>query len=104
MSNINVPLAIATNQVTISSAAVLLTALPVSPFTAAQVARAARAVITVRTAAINVRWDGTSPTTSVGHKFAVGDVFALVGNENITLLQIIRDGASDAVITITLEG
>jgi hypothetical protein len=102
--DMDVPKAIATKQVTISSAAVLLTALPVDPFTAAQVLQAARAVITVRTSAINIRWDGTSPTVAIGHKFEAGDVFQIQGNFNISQLELIRDGGTDSVVTITLEG
>lgn len=100
----NAPIAIATKQTTISSTAVLLTALPVTPFTAAQVLDAARAVITVRTNQINIRYDGTAPTVAIGHLYIAGDVFEIVGNENIQLLQLIRNGATDADVTITLEG
>lgn len=102
--DINAPKGQVTKQVTISSAAVLLTALPVDPFTAAQVLAAARAVITVRTSQINIRYDGTSPTVAIGHLFLVGDVFEILGNNNIERLEIIRNGATDADITVTLEG
>jgi hypothetical protein len=102
--NIDVPKGQVTKQVTISSTAVLLTALPVTPFTAAQVLAAARAVITVRTNQINIRYDGTSPTVAIGHLFVSGDTFEILGNSNIERLEIIRNGSSDADITVTLEG
>ena len=102
--DINVPLAQASKQVTISSAAVKLTALPVSPFTAAQVLAAARAVITVRSSQINIRYDGTSPTVAIGHLYLIGDVFEVLGNNNIERLEFIRNGSTDADITVTLEG
>lgn len=102
--DINAPRGQATKQVTISSAAVLLTALPSTPFTAAQVKAAARAVITVRTSQINIRYDGTSPTVAIGHLYLIGDVFEILGNGNIERLEFIRNGATDADITVTLEG
>lgn len=102
--NFNAPTGQVTKQATISSAAVLLTALPVTPFTAAQVLAAARAVITVRTSQINIRYDGTSPTVAIGHLFVSGDVFEILGNDNIARLEFIRNGATDADITVTLEG
>ncbi len=102
--NINVPLGAATKQVTISDTAVLLTALPSTPFTAAQVDAAARALITVRTNAINLRYDGTSPTVAIGHLYSSEVVFAILGNENIKQLQLIRNSTDDSVVTITLEG
>lgn len=102
--DINAPEAQATKQVTISDAAVLLTALPSTPFTSAQILAAARAVITVRTSQINIRYDGTSPTVAIGHLYLIGDVFEILGNDNITRLEFIRNGSTDADITVTLEG
>ena len=102
--NINTSIAIATKQVTISNAAVLLTALPVDPFSAAQVLAAARAIITVRTEDINIRYDGTSPTVAIGHLYTATATFEIVGNENIALLELIRNDAADSIVTITLEG
>lgn len=102
--DINAPRGQVTKQVTITDAAVLLTALPSTPFTAAQVLAAARAVITVRTSQINIKYDGTSPTVAIGHLYLIGDVFEILGNYNITRLEIIRNGSTDADITVTLEG
>ncbi|KKN20603.1 hypothetical protein LCGC14_0933850 [marine sediment metagenome] len=102
--DINAPKGQVTKQVTISNTAVLLTALPSTPFTAAQVLAAARAVITVRTSQINVRYDGISPTVAIGHLYLIGDVFEILSNRNIERLEFIRNGATDADITVTLEG
>lgn len=102
--DINAPRAQVTKQVTISNTAVLLTALPVDPFTAAQVLAAARAVITVRTEDINIRYDGTSPTVAIGHLYTATTTFEILGNANIERLELIRNDTNDAVVTITLEG
>lgn len=102
--DINAPKGQVTKQVTISNAAKLLTALPSTPFTAAEVKPAARAVITVRTSQINIKYDGTSPTVAIGHLFVSGDTFEILGNYNIARLEFIRNGSTDADITVTLEG
>jgi len=102
--DINAPLAQAFTQVTVSNTAVGLTALPTAPFTQEQVDAAARAVISVNSGAVRVRYDGTNPTVSIGHVFQIGNVFQIVGNGNLNTLSLIRDGTNDVILAITLEG
>ncbi|NIN36645.1 MAG: hypothetical protein GTO60_16740 [Gammaproteobacteria bacterium] len=97
---INAPIAYAFDQHTISDTALGLVDLD---FTQAQVDDASRAVISVRSGSINIRYDGTAPTIAIGHTWFTGDTFAIVGRYNTDALQIIRNGASDAVIDVTLE-
>lgn len=105
---INTPLAFAYSQDTVSDTALSLADL--SGLSAADVASADRVVLTVSQNAVRVRWDGTAPTTSSGHVLSVDESysiltrqpFVLSGN-NLSNLQIIRDGSFDAVIEVTLE-
>lgn len=87
------------NNATISSTALTLEDVG---FSAAEVSAANRMRLTVETAAIRYRYDGTSPTASVGHLLAVGAVLLLDGNQNIELLELIAD-ASDGTVMVTLE-
>ena len=78
------------------------------PFTAATVKGLypyvfARALVSVESAAIRYRFDGTAPTSSVGHPLNVGDSFTLEGLDDILNFKAIRDVAAtgDATITVT---
>lgn len=100
MPNIIKTVASAFNQETISDTALFLTDMT---FTDAQVEAASRAIIAVRSGSINIRYDGTSPTTDVGLNFVAGNFFQIDGNADIRTLELIRNGASDAVVDISLE-
>jgi hypothetical protein len=97
----NVPSGTAFDGHTISSTALALSG---TGLTAAQVVAASRAIIAVRSGAINTRWDGTDPTTSAGIKWGVGERFQINGSENLANFRMIRDGATDATVDIMLEG
>jgi hypothetical protein len=76
-------------------------------FTAAQLAKAERALITSTKAAVRYRHDGTAPTDELGH-FLPQDAsppLEVLGNLNIRQFQCIRDSEEndDAVVLITLE-
>lgn len=64
--------------------------------------RARKALVTVETAAIRYRVDGTDPTSSEGHKLGVGDVLTILGYGNIKRFRAIRV-SSDATIKVTYE-
>ena len=76
-------------------------------FTAAQLAKAERALITSTKAAVRYRHDGTAPTNELGHLLPqdASPPLEVLGNLNIRQFQCIRDSAEvdDAVVLITLE-
>ena len=71
--------------------------------TVAEMAAAARAIVFVRSGAINVYYDGTAPTTSAGLKFNTDDKFEILNSVDIGNFQMIRNGSTDAVVDIVLE-
>ena len=85
---------------TISNTAVALAAL--TGYDAATHGTANRAVIGVATDAIRVTWNGTAPTTTVGHHIAVNGTLTIEGAAKVAALKFIRI-TTDAAITITLE-
>ena len=69
--------------------------------------RAHRAMITVESAAIRYWADGTAPTTTTGHPVYKDDIIDWREDDKdyISLLEnllMIRDGAADATIMVTL--
>jgi len=97
---INKTIASAFDQHTISNTALALVDLD---FTAAQVLQTSRVIVSVRSGQVNIRYDGTAPTVAIGHTFFTGDIFEIVSNADIQNLQLIRNGATDAVVDVTLE-
>jgi hypothetical protein len=63
---------------------------------------ATRVFITCETNAVRYRYDGTAPTTTIGHLFSAGDVLILEAGNNLKNLQFIATGAN-ATISITYE-
>lgn len=68
----------------------------------ADIAAASRALITVESNSIRLRYDGTNPTAAVGHLLLAGDSMVLEGEGNIAALKMIRV-TSDASVSITYE-
>ncbi len=66
--------------------------------TAATYGLTKRAVITVETAQIRFRTDGTAPTAAVGHLLDAGDTVILESAEDIANFKAIRTGTVSAVI------
>ena len=64
---------------------------------------AARAVITVETAQLRYRYDGTAPTSTEGHILNINDVLVLVGPDALANFQGIRTGGTSAVLKVTYE-
>lgn len=77
-------------------------------FSAEQVATADRVFISVGANALRVTWDhptANAPTTSAGLRLPTNNfpIFEITGRTNAAALLMIRDGSSDATITVTLE-
>ena len=64
---------------------------------------AQRAVITVEDQDIRYTYDGTTPTTDVGHLATAGTTITIVGPKNIENFKAFRDGATDSEINVTYE-
>lgn len=64
---------------------------------------AARVVITVETAQLRYRYDGTDPTSSEGHILNINDVLVLVGPDAMKNFRGIRTGGTSAVLKCTYE-
>jgi hypothetical protein len=58
------------------------------------------AIITVEDNPVRIRWDGTAPTTAVGHLLSVGDTFTLHFSADIFHFQAIATGGN-AVLRVT---
>lgn len=59
------------------------------------------ALITVETAAVRFRLDGTVPTASIGHELEAGDVLFLESNDEIQRVSFIRRDGVSATIRVT---
>lgn len=59
--------------------------------------------ITCRTAAILYRWDGTSPTTAIGHPLPVDTPLRINGRKKILAFRMIGDAGAAASVQFTLE-
>jgi hypothetical protein len=83
------------------------TVIPIShatlDFSAAELAAAERATLTVRTAGVMYRYDGGDPTATVGHLLAQNGTATIEGNANVQALRFIREAAADAALSVTLE-
>jgi hypothetical protein len=72
-------------------------------FASTSTAAPKRAIITSVTDGIMVSWDGTNPTSTLGHACPVNQTIVVQGSRNISNLKMIRV-TTDAAVTITLEG
>lgn len=93
--------AFAFEQLTISTVVLPLTALTYIVDSSGE--KAKRAVITITGAQIRYTYDGTTPTSSVGHLVNPFDVITIIGSDNISNFKAIRAGSSDAIISVTYE-
>lgn len=69
--------------------------------TAATYLEASRAEMTLETAQIRIRDDGTNPTSSEGHIVEVGDTILLTSPAQIAGFKAIRTGAVSGVLKVT---
>jgi len=96
----NTPVAFAYESVTVSTAAIGFTLATMNPGGAPS---ADRAVITLETAQIRFRYDGTDPTASEGHLLDTGNRLVLEGAENLNKFRAIRTSGTDGVLKVTFE-
>lgn len=82
--------------VTVSNVAIGLTA-PTYDVMGVQ----SKAFITVETASIRFRLDGTNPTSSVGHLAAAGDTIRLDSIEEIEGFKAIRTASTNATLCVS---
>lgn len=64
---------------------------------------ASRAYISVETAQIRFTYNGTAPTTSLGHILEAGDILIIEGIQHIGNFKAIRTGSTSATIQVTYE-
>lgn len=57
------------------------------------------ALITVETAAVRFRLDGTAPTSTVGHVLSPGDTLELTSGEQLSMIRFIRRDGVDATLS-----
>lgn len=102
MSSTVHPVAFAVGAATVSNAAKAISHADFG-FSADELAAADRAVISVNAEDVYATWDGTDPTTSLGHYLADTHAPFLVLGRNVANLKFIRAGSNDATVSITLE-
>lgn len=86
--------------ITVAATAIGFTAATFDPSDAAS---AQRAVLSVETAQIRYRYDGTDPTSLIGHILEPGDTLVVDGYTNINAFKAIRTGATSGTIRVTFE-
>lgn len=64
---------------------------------------AKRVVITIQSAQIRWRYDGTDPTSSIGHISNPFDTIVLQTTNNIKNFRVIRAGGTNATLSISYE-
>ena len=91
---------------TISDVVLTLGTFASAAFLAANIAKAHSVLITVNTNSVNWTGDGVlAPTVAgVGHLIAAGGTYVIEGVAIVRALQMIRQGSSDATVTISLIG
>lgn len=72
-------------------------------FTAATYDNAFKASITLETAQIRFRVDGTAPTSAEGHILDVAQSLEIEGKENIANFRAIRTGGTSGVLKVSYE-
>lgn len=84
--------------ITVSSTAVGFTSATYNPATGA----AKRALLSCETNPIRFRYDGTNPTTTVGHALAAATMINITGGNAISQFRMIASG-SDSTCSVTYE-
>jgi len=78
-------------------------ALTVATFARTEIEGETIAVITAEGGMMRYRYDGTDPTTTVGHLLSHGDTIRIEGEENITNFRAIRLGTQSGSLSATYE-
>ena len=102
MAGLQAPTAYQTKASAIADTAVAISAAGWS-WTAGNLALADQAVVTAHTEPVCMTWDGTTPTATVGMYIPAGGTVTVVGNDNVQAIKLIRQGASSATVSVTLE-
>jgi len=87
--------------VTVADSSTALTAATYSP--TLQDKSRIRAFCTITGGQIRYRYDGTAPTSTVGHLASFGDVIYLEGTVNVENFRAIRTGDISATLSVTYE-
>ena len=95
-------LGFAYESLTVAATAKIMTVATYKPATT-ESSHAKRAFITVETAQVRYRYDGTDPTSSEGHILNVNDVLILTGIGNLSKFRAIRTGGTSGVLKVTYE-
>lgn len=98
---LSAPVAFAYGTGTVSNTVLDLTDL--TGLTAELVSQPDRLRLTVNANAIRYRYDGGDPAVDEGHYVPTNGELRLDHNTNIRNLRFIRDGGSDADVSVTLE-
>ena len=93
--------AYASGTMTISGTAILISNATLA-FSAAELAAADEAVVTAHAQPLNLLTDGTAPTATYGISVGAEANYTIVGNTNIQAAQFIKQGATDATISVVL--
>lgn len=86
--------------VTVAATAVGITS---TVTTAGTLRRGQRALITAETAQMRYTYNGTTPTTTVGHILEAGQSIEVIGFASIDAFSIIRTGGTSGTIQVTME-
>ena len=70
-------------------------------FTTATRDDAVEAFVTVESAAVRFRTDGTDPTAAIGHVLEVGDTLKLKGRDDLQKVKFIRRDGVSATLRVT---
>ena len=92
--------AVAFDQITVATSAIGLTTANVRGYGSNRFA-AEKVIITVETAQIRWRDDGTDPTTTVGFLANVGTVLTLDNRDRIEKFRAIRTGGTSALLNVS---
>lgn len=88
---------------TVSNDAVGLTATKYRPSTGDANKNALKAFITAEGGSVRYRYDGTDPTSTVGHILEAGGFLIADGQHQMEKIRFIRTGNSDGVLQVSYE-
>jgi len=95
--------AFAFETVTISTVAKGLTVATFAPVPGGSQKYATSAYLTLASGQVRYRYDGTDPTSGVGHILDVGSFLVIEGFHQMDKLKLIRTGSADGVISVSYE-
>lgn len=94
--------ALETKSATISSTAVAISAAAWS-WLDGTLHQGRRAIVSAIAQPLMMTWDGSTPTATHGHPIAANGTFVVEGSFNVSRIQLIRQGDTDATAVITIE-